>query len=199
MAAKIKSFFGRGSVQKQYDPDAVAIAQQLLASQEPPDAASQASRDGLEINIHTIDDFAVSRQLEALSIIPAQEDKIIRVYNDKGVVISEVPISGSPPKPVFWALAARVAISPVNSTRFITKRESMAIKNKTHADFLRMKIKMSREERRNYGDYLSQIENFACGCPSDSVDGQKMLALKTAGKSMRVRVNTNESFGESKR
>jgi len=41
------------------------------------------------------------------------------------------------------------------------------------------------------------LELFCCQAIDDAVDGQKMLALKTTGKSMRVRVNNNpnENFG----
>ena len=47
-------------------------------------------------------------------------------------------------------------------------------------------------------DYINQIETFCCEAIDYSVDGQKMLALKTTGKSMRVRVNNNEGFNGAK-
>jgi hypothetical protein len=57
---------------------------------------------------------------------------------------------------------------------------------------------MSREDRKMFLDYINQIETFCCEAIDDSVDGQKMLALKTTGKSMRVRVNNNEGFNGAK-
>jgi hypothetical protein len=96
-------------------------------------------------------------------------------------------------------LALRVAISTVTPTRFITKKQAMMYKNRLRGDILKIKMNMSREDRKIFYDYISQIETFCCEAIDDSVDGQKMLALKTTGKSMRVRVNNNESFGADKR
>ena len=196
MVERVKSFFGRGSGQKQrYDPALEGYTAQLLASQEPPDAASQSSRDALEINIHTIEDPGLTHQLDALSIQPEREYKYpiydpldpTRKLRDEIVTV--------PARPVSWALALRVAISTVTPTRFITKKQAMMYKNRLRADVLRIKRNMSREDRKLFLDYINQIETFCCESIDDSVDGQKMLALKTTGKSMRVRVNNSEGFG----
>jgi hypothetical protein len=177
-----------------YDPDAAAYAQQLMASQDTPDAASQSSRDALEINIHTIEDPGLLRQLDALCIIPAQPDRVIRMLDGKGGII-EIPITGSPARPVSWALALRVAISSVTPTRFITKKLAVLYKNRLRAEFLNIKRHMKREDRDLLTDFINQIEIYCCEAIDDAVDGQKMLALKTTGKSMRVKVNNNEPIG----
>lgn len=190
----IKNKFSSKQPQSLYDPDTAAYTRQLLASQDPPDAASQASRDALEINIHTILDDGLLRQLDALCVIPAQEDKILRLYNDGGDVISEIPISGAAARPVSWALALRVAISSVTPTRFITKKQAVMYKNRLRAEFLTIKRHMRKSDRELFLDFVNQIELYCCEAIDDSVDGQKMLALKTTGKSMRVRVNNNEGF-----
>ena len=194
----VKNRFGKQERQT-YDPLAEGITQQLVASQDPPDAASQASRDALEINIHTIADEGIMRQLDSLSVIPAQPDKTVRLYNDAGAVISEIPISGAPARAVPWALALRVAMSSVTPTRFITKKQAVMYKNRLRAEFLTIKKHMSRADHELFIDYINQVELYCCEAIDDSVDGQKMLALKTTGKSMRVRVNNNDGFnGASK-
>jgi hypothetical protein len=180
-----------------YDPLAEGITQQLIASQDPPDAASQQSRDALEINIHTIADEGIMRQLESLSVIPAQQSRTIRVANGDGGFI-EVPIDGSPARAVPWALALRVAVSSVTPTRFITKKQAIMYKNRLRAEFLTIKKHMTRSDHEMFNDYINQVEIYACQAVDDSVDGQKMLALKTTGKSMRVRVNNNENFNGAK-
>ena len=187
-------FRGKSPV-RQYDPDAIGFAQQMLAAQEPPDAASQQSRDALEINIHTIEDSSILRQLEALSIQP-ERTYMIPIYDplNPGVKLREESIT-VPAQPVSWALALRVAISTVTPTRFLTAKQAMAYKNRFRGDVLKIKRNMSRSQREIFMDYVNQIELFGCEAIDDAVDGQKMLALKTTGKSMRVRVNNNENFG----
>jgi hypothetical protein len=192
----VKNRFSSQPKQHQYDPDSVAYAQQLLASQDPPDAASQQARDNLEINIHTIEDNGLMRQLDNLCIIPAQHDKEIVTYYDNGEVANRIPISGSPAKPIPWALALRVAVSAVNCTRFINKKQAVMYKNQLRNDCLKIKRDMNRSDREMFTHYINQIERYCCEAIDDSVDGQKMLALKTTGKSMRVRVNNNDGFGE---
>jgi hypothetical protein len=180
-----------------YDPLAEGITQQLIASQDPPDAASQQSRDALEINIHTIVDEGIMRQLESLSVIPAQQSRTIRIQNEGGG-FTEIPIDGSPARAVPWALALRVAVSSVTPTRFITKKQAIMYKNRLRAEFLTIKKHMTRSDHEMFNDYINQVEIYACQAVDDSVDGQKMLALKTTGKSMRVRVNNNENFNGAK-
>ena len=174
-----------------YDPFVEGCTQQILASQDPPDAASQQSRDSLEINIHTIADDGLTRQLDMLSIQPE------RTYNfpiydplHPGVILKYEAVT-VPAQPVGWALALRVAISTVTPTRFLTKKQAMAYKNRFRGDVLKIKRNMSRAHRDLFLDYVNQIELFCCQAIDDAVDGQKMLALKTTGKSMRVRVNNN--------
>jgi hypothetical protein len=149
----------------------------------------------LEINYYTIADDGLTSQLDSLSVIPAQEEKTFRMYNDKGGLISEIPISGAPARPVPWALALRAAISAVNSTRFITKKQAVMYKNQLRNDILKIKRDMTRSERQMFIHYVNQVERICCMAIDDCVDGQKMLALKTTGKSMRVRVNNNEAIG----
>jgi hypothetical protein len=194
----LKEKFKRQPQHQNYDPAAESYTQQILASQDPPDAASQASRDALEINIHTIQDSGLTNQLDKLSIQPEQ-DYTIPIYDPlhPGVKLRDETIT-VPARPVSWALALRVAISTVTPTRFITKKSAMMYKNRLRADFLRIKRNMSREDRKMFLDYINQIETFCCEAIDDSVDGQKMLALKTTGKSMRVRVNNNEGFNGAK-
>jgi hypothetical protein len=199
LAEWLRGKFGKGQKQS-YDPAIEGYTAQLLASQEPPDAASQSSRDALEINIHTIEDPGLTHQLDALSIQPEQRYSY-PIYDPlcSGKVLRNEVVT-VPARPVSWALALRVAISTVTPTRFITKKQAMMYKNRLRADVLRIKRNMSREDRKLFLDYINQIETFCCESIDDSVDGQKMLALKTTGKSMRVRVNNNnESFGDNKR
>jgi hypothetical protein len=193
--AAVKSRFSKNS-QQSYDPLVEGITQQLVASQDPPDAASQASRDALEINYYTIADEGLMRQLDSLSVIPKQPDRTIRYEDGKGG-FSEIPINGAPARPVPWALALRVAISSVTPTRFLTKKQAAMYKNRLRAEFLTIKKHMSRSDHEMFMDYINQIELYCCQAIDDAVDGQKMLALKTTGKSMRVKVNNNEpnSFG----
>jgi hypothetical protein len=176
---------------QQYDPFVEGCTQQLLASQDPPDAASQQSRDSLEINIHTIADDGLTRQLDALSIQPAREYSL-PIYDPlrPGIILRNETIF-VPAQPVPWALALRVAISTVTPTRFLTKKQAMAYKNRFRGDVLKIKRNMTRAQRDMFLDYVNQIELFCCQAIDDAVDGQKMLALKTTGKSMRVRVNNN--------
>jgi hypothetical protein len=189
----LKKTFSRSPQQPKYDPFVEGCTQQILASQDPPDAASQQSRDALEINIHTIADDGLIRQLENLSIQPAREYSY-PIYDPlhPGNVLREETITVGP-QPVSWALALRVAVSTVSATRFITKKQAMAYKNRFRCDVLKIKRNMTRSQRAMFGDYVNQIELFVCEAFDDSVDGQKMLALKTTGKSMRVRVNNNPS------
>jgi hypothetical protein len=191
----LKEKFGGKQMNQRYDPDSAAFAQQLMASQDPPDAASQASRDALEINIHTIEDDGLRRQLEALSIIPAQEPKIVRMYNDQGAVTAEIPVAGTPARPVSWAMALRVVISSVTPTRFITPRQAIMYKNQLRNDCLKIKRDMSREERKLFTHYINQIERYGCEAIDDSVNGNKMLSLKTVGKQIGVKVNNNAPIG----
>jgi hypothetical protein len=185
----------RSKPQQRYDPFVEGCTQQILASQDPPDAASQQSRDNLEINIHTIEDSGLTRQLDALSIQPERE-YTIPIYDplNPTLKLRDEKIT-VPARPVSWALALRVAVSSVTPTRFITKKQGMMYKNRLRADFLRIKRNMTREERQMFLDYINQVEIFCCEAIDDAVDGQKMLALKTTGKSMRVKVNNNEGFG----
>lgn len=191
-----KNKFGGKETKNRYDPDAAAYAQQLMASQDPPDSVSQASRDALEINIHTIEDDGLRRQLEALSIIPAQEDQIVRMYDDKGNVTAEIPIAGAPARPVSWAMALRVMISSVTPTRFITERQAVMYKNQLRNDCLKIKRDMSREERKMFTHYINQFERYGCEAIDDSVNGNKMLSLKTVGKQIGVKVNNNSLGGK---
>jgi hypothetical protein len=179
------------SPKQTYDPFVEGCTQQILASQDPPDAASQASKDALEINIHTIEDIGLTRQLDALSIQPAREYSlpIYDPLHPKDILKYETITV--PAQPVPWALALRVAISTVTPTRFLTKKQAMAYKNRFRGDVLKIKRNMSRVQRDMFLDYVNQIELFCCQAIDDAVDGQKMLALKTTGKSMRVRVNNN--------
>ena len=193
----VKNRFTNKQPQQLYDPAAEAYTQQILNSQDPPDAASQASRDALEINIHTIADDGITRQLESLSVTPAMPDRVIHLPDGVGGFF-DIPIAGCSARPVSWALALRVAVSSVTPTRFITKKQAVAYKNRLRCDFLKIKRNMNREERKMFMDYINQIELFSCEAIDDSVDGQKMLALKTTGKSMRVRVNNNEPFNGAK-
>jgi hypothetical protein len=89
----------------------------------------------------------------------------------------------------------RVAISSVTPTRFITKKLAILYKNRLRAEFLNIKRHMKREDRDLFTDFINQIEIYCCEAIDDAVDGQKMLALKTTGKSMRVKVNNNEPIG----
>jgi hypothetical protein len=193
----LKEKFSRSAPHQKYDPFVEGCTQQILASQDPPDAASQQSRDSLEINIHTIADDGLTRQLDALSIQPAREYSL-PIYDplQPGVILKYETIS-VPAQPVPWALALRVAISTVTPTRFLTKKQAMAYKNRFRGDILKIKRNMSRAHRDLFLDYVNQIELFCCQAIDDAVDGQKMLALKTTGKSMRVRVNNNSegNFG----
>jgi hypothetical protein len=187
----------RPKKEDRYDPDAVVFTQQLIASQEPPDAASQAAKDAEGINIHAIEDTPLLRIAEELSIIPAQPDRIIKMSDGNGGII-EVPISGKNAEPVPWAMGLRAAKSPVTSTRFVTKKIALRKENRMRRNFLVMKINMSQSSRRYFSDFLNFEEDNAVDGIFDSVDGQKMLALKTTGKNMRVKVNNNESFNGEK-
>lgn len=181
-------------------------AQQFIAAAGPTSAAADAARGELEINIHTIEDEGLVRALDKLCIIPAK--KTILWYNKDGNIvgygISPPPESKDvfsrefevPAKLVPWALAARAAMSKVMSTRFIEKRSVVTYKNRLRCDFMKIKRTMSREDRKMFVPFLNQIEMYCLTALDDDVNGQKMLALKTSGKHLKVGVTSdNGNFG----
>jgi hypothetical protein len=177
--------------------------QQCLAAMGPTSAAQDAARGELEINIHTIEDEGLMRKIDMLCVIP--EKTIMLWYNSDGNIvgqgISAPPGSKDvtsrpfvyPAKLVPWALAARAAMSKVMSTRFIEKRNAIAYKNRTRCDFMKIKRTMSREDRRLFVPFLNEIELYCLTALDDCVNGQKMLALKTSGKHLKVGVSSEGS------
>jgi len=174
--------------------------QQSLASLAPSSAAADASRGELEINIHTIEDEGLLRKLDLLCTIP--ERRTILWYDANGLIVGQgisAPVGVKavssrefvyPAQIVPWALAARVAMSKVMSTRFIEKKTVVTYKNRTRCDFMKIKRSMSREDRKLFVPFLNEVELYCLTALDDDVDGQKMLALKTSGKHLKVGVSS---------
>jgi hypothetical protein len=198
MAEWLRSKFGKGK-HNVYDPDAAVYAQGIINSQAPESADIQKARAELDINIHTIVDEGIIAQLDELQVTPEHKYKI---YLDReGNYCSKETVGCSekditvPPHPVPWALALRVAVSKVSATRFITKQDARIYKNRMRNEFLKIKRGMTQEERFTFVSYVNQIELQCLEAVDDCVDGQKMLALKTSGKHLRVGVQTGAAVG----
>ena len=187
---------------EEYNPSAEVYAQGIINSQGADPSTHEAAMKELEINIHTILDEGITKQLDQLAVTPEQKYKIyldkegnIVGKETKDSVPREITI---PPQPVPWALALRVAVSKVSATRFITKRDAIIYKNRLRNEFLKIKREMSREERHYFTSYVNQIELQCLEAVDDCVDGQKMLALKTSGKHLKVGVQTGSVGGGGK-
>lgn len=182
---RIKNFLGRRD--ESFDPIKHGYTQGLLNSLNPMPANEEQMMKDLEINIHTIKDDGETRRLEQLSVTPEYDLKI-KIPDGQGNLKEETIHYG--PQPVPWALAARFAISPVNSTRFLTKEQAKIYKNRQRAEFLKIKRGMRRADREVFGYALNQLELQALQATDDCVGGQKMLAMKTSGRNVRVGVDT---------
>lgn len=181
--------------------------QQFIAAAGPTSAAADAARGELEINIHTIEDEGLIRALDKLCVIPAKKsflwydtdgnmvgEGLVNPSDSKNVVSKEFVVA--PATLVPWALAARAAMSKVMSARFIEKRCAVTYKNRLRCDFMKIKRTMSREDRKMFVPFLNQIEMYCLTALDDAVNGQKMLALKTSGKHLKVGVSSdNGNFG----
>jgi hypothetical protein len=184
-----RKFRGKRDV---YDPSAEVYAQSILNSQGPDSASHEAIMKDLEINIHTILDEGITDQLDELQVTPEQQYKIKIPNGDGGLVERTIFV---PKRPVPWALALRVAVSKLGATRFISKRDATIYKNRQRNEFLKIKRSMSYEERRLFSSYVNQIEFQCLEAIDDSIEGQKMLALKTSGRHLRVGVQTGKEGG----
>ena len=162
-------------------------------------AAADAARGELEINIHTIEDEGVIKKLDMLCTIP--ERTIMLWYNRDGMIVgqglSAPPGSKDvtsypfvyPAKLVPWAIALRVLSSKVMSARFIEKKVVVAYKNRVRAEIMKIKRTMSKEDRKMFAPFVDAVELYILTGLDDDVDGQKMLALKTSGKHLKVGVS----------
>lgn len=177
--------------ESQYNPAAESYAQALLNSASAPSANEEQSMRELEINIHTIKDESLVRKLEQLSITP-EKKYVIPAYDENGKRKAMDDTITIPAQPVPWALAASVAVSKVFASRFITNYDAVTYKNRIRNEFLKIKRNMSREDRYLFGSFLNEIELYALTAIDDSVNGQKMLSLKTSGRHLRVGVSTGQ-------
>jgi hypothetical protein len=171
-----------------FDPVTTGYTQGLINSLNPMPANEEAALRDLEINIHTIRDDGITRRLDNLSVTP-EYTVDIPLMNDKGEIVSKQ--IKMPAAPVGWALAARIAISEVTATRFLTEKKAAVYKNRQRAEFLKIKRDMRRHDREIFGHSINQLEQIALEHLDDSVNGQKMLALKTSGKNVRVGVENH--------
>jgi hypothetical protein len=195
---RLKTPFGLSNPFKKhgepYNPVVEGYTQALLNSMGQTPASQDAAMKDLEINIHTIEDEELSRELSLLSITP-EKQITIPIYDGLGNKVKDETIT-YPARPVPWALAARAATSKVMATRFITKQNSIIYKNRLRNEFLKIKRDMTHEDRHLFVPFLNQIELYCLTAMDDAVDGQKMLALKTSGKHLKVGISNGQSGGK---
>lgn len=168
-----------------FDPIIAGHTQALLNSLNPMPANEEQMMKDLEINIHTIKDDGINRRLDNLSVSQPY-DLPIEVPDGQGGTVKQT--IHMPSLPVGWALAARMAVSPITATRFLSERQAAIYKNRQRAAFLKIKRNMRRVDRELFGDALDQLEQIALQHIDDSVRGQKMLSMKTSGRSVHVGV-----------
>jgi hypothetical protein len=174
-----------------FDPITAGYTQGLLNSMNPMPANEEAAMRDLEINIHTIKDDGITRRLDYLSVTPAYSYTVPVPDGVGNFVDKEIKV---PATPVGWALATRFAISAVGATRFLKEKDAKAYKNRQRAEFLKIKRGMRRYDREVFGPAINQLEQISLENIDDSVNGQKMLSLKTSGKNLHVGVE-NKTVG----
>jgi hypothetical protein len=181
--------------------------QQVINSMGPTSAAADQARENLEINIHAIEDEGLLAKLDKLCILP--EQRSFAWYNNCGQIVSigmsapvgvenvhskEVVVKQAEIVP--WAMALRVLVSKVMPTRFIEKRNVVTYKNRVRADIMKIKRTMSREDRKMFVPFVNEVELYVLTGLDDSVSGQKMLALKTSGRHLKVGVSSQPEGGK---
>ena len=185
------------SKKNQPDPVIEGYTEQIIAGLGPAAAQGEDNRVLEGTNKDAIEDEGLMRQLDNLCITPARD---YTIFMDKeGNIVPEGTIDAQPhtihvsARPVPWALALRVAVTKVMATRFITRKDALIYKNRTRNDFLKVKRLMSRSDRSLFTPYVNFWETYSLTAFDDDVDGQKMLALKTSGRSFSVGVRNQHT------
>jgi hypothetical protein len=177
------------------DPLLEAYTDRYIGSVSSPSAAEAEQRHDLEINIHTIEDEGILKELENLAYDVARVPEVVAVPD---VDPSTGKVLGVQYKTAYkdqryirrpWALAVRNAVSKVLPTRFVKPYDAVTYKIKVRNEFKKIWRSMPIGERETFGNYLDTLLIYAETGIDDSVDGQKMYALKVRQNKLEVGLN----------